>query len=57
MIKVTLEIDNKMAHSYSPLRYLKDYIIYGAENLVFTVNGTEIETPYAKITVKEIEQI
>jgi hypothetical protein len=60
MIKVTLEIDNKMAHSCSPLEYLRKYIIQEASDIVVQSKGGKVsffDTPYAKIKVKKIEQI
>lgn len=60
MIKVTLEIDNKTAHSCSPLEFLRKYILHE----VCIVQSTKpykgqfrFENNYAHITVKKIEQV
>ena len=63
MIKVTLEIDNKMAHSCSPLEFLRKFVLLEAENrkVLCGINlgekfDYEFETPYATIEVQKIEQ-
>ena len=53
MIKVILEIDNKTAHSCSPLEFLRKYILLEAKDSA----PRYFDTPYAKIIVTEIEQI
>jgi hypothetical protein len=65
MIKVTLEIENKMAHSCSPLEYVRDLILKDAKTLNFGNHGIvkgeqfyyNLDTPYAKIKIIDIEQI
>jgi hypothetical protein len=55
MIKVILEIDNKTAHSCSPLEFLRKFILFEAKQ---EFNGSRyFYTPYANINVIEIEQI
>jgi hypothetical protein len=50
MIKVTLEIDNKMAHSCSPLEYLRKYILKDAKLLDrWPWTKQEIDTPMLKL--------
>jgi hypothetical protein len=64
MIKVTLFIDNKIAHSCSPLKFLEKFILLDAKEInrdnCFHRDGyncvAEFDNPYAKILVKEIEQ-
>ena len=58
MIKVTLEIDNKTAHSCSPLEFLRKFVLLDAkllERLPWT--NWEFDTPYAKIVITNLEQI
>ena len=61
MIKVTLEIDNKTAHSCSPLEFLRKFILLDAKTVIMDDKTwcaeEEFDTPYAKINVIEIEQI
>lgn len=60
MIKVTLEIDNKTAHSCSPLEFLRKFILLGANEIHSKESDACIaiyETPYAKIKIITIEQI
>jgi hypothetical protein len=60
MIKVTLEIDNKTAHSCSPLEFLRDYILFKAKEIRDYETESSIRrynTPYAEISVNRIEQI
>jgi hypothetical protein len=59
MIIVKLDIDNKTAHSCSPIEFLTKYILQDAHLKVeeegkpyYTIN-----TPYATITVKKIVQV
>jgi len=56
MIRVLLEIDNKAAHSCSPLIFLTKFILQ--EAFLQGHHGTDviINTPYAKIKVTNIEQ-
>jgi hypothetical protein len=56
MIKVTLEIDNKTAHSCSPIEFLKRYILKDTQ-AVPSKNKIILLNPYALIEVTEIEQI
>jgi len=63
MIKVTLIIDNKTAHSCSPLEFLRKFVLLDAQKRKVIVGiepGTEFdytfETPYANIEVQKIEQ-
>ena len=55
MIKVTLEIDNLIASPYSPLEFLRRYILQDA----YSVKSKDYDfiTTCAKIKVVEIEQI
>jgi len=61
MIKVTLEIDNKTAHSCSPLEFLRKFVLLDAKTISMDDKTwcaeEEFDTPYAKINVTEIEQI
>lgn len=62
MLKVELEINNNTAHSCSPIEFLKRYIIQDAEYTVQDMSlkpnkSVVFNNPYAKITVKKIEQI
>jgi len=64
MIKVILEIDNKTAHSCSPLEFLRKFVLLDARKRKVIVGiepgaefDYEFETPYANISIKEIEQI
>jgi len=60
MIKVTLEIDNKMAHSCSPLEFLRKFVLLEAKEIKDFESEMAFklfDTPYAEITVKKIEQI
>lgn len=55
MIRVTLEIDNKTAHSCSPLEFLRKFVLLDAKA---KFDGSQyFDTPYANIIVSEIEQI
>ena len=63
MIKVTLIIDNKTAHSCSPLEFLRKFVLLDAKKrkvLCGIMLGGEFdyefETPYANIEVQKIEQ-
>lgn len=59
MIKVTLIIDNKTAHSCSPLEFLRKYILQDAEEIKSYETEMSIrayDTPYAIIEVQRIEQ-
>jgi hypothetical protein len=63
MIKVTLIIDNKTAHSCSPVEFLRKFVLLEAENRK-VLCGIELggkfayhfDTPYANIEVQKIEQ-
>jgi hypothetical protein len=57
MIKVTLEIDNKMAHSCSPIRFLQKFILHDMIEVDPVKKKTTFSNPYAKVVVEEIEQI
>ena len=65
MIKVTLIIDNKTAHSCSPLEFLRKFVLLDAKAENFGNHGIvkgekfyyNLDTPYAKIKITEIEQI
>ena len=58
MIKVTLEIDNKMAHGCSPIQYLEKFILFEAKQCDPELGMiTTYDTPYARINVKAITQI
>jgi hypothetical protein len=53
MLKVELLIDNKTAHSCSPIKFLEKFILLDAKEI-----GTgRYDTPYAIIDVESIEQI
>ena len=63
MIKVTLIIDNKTAHSCSPLEFLRKFVLLEANRLPKRINNNldgafdyEFDNPYAKIEVQKIEQ-
>lgn len=63
MIKVTLIIDNKTAHSCSPLEFLRKFVLLDATRLTKCIGNNldgafdyEFETPYANIEVQKIEQ-
>lgn len=62
MIKVTMFIDNKTAHSCSPLKFVERFILQGAREIgdlqgFENIDGyAEYNTPYAKIKITEIEQ-
>jgi hypothetical protein len=60
MLKVTLIIDNKTAHSCSPLEFLRKFVLLDAKEIKSQETEMSIrdyDTPYAKIKVKKIEQI
>jgi len=60
MIKVTLIIDNKTAHSCSPLEFLRKFILLEAKEVRIYETESSIrryDTPYAEIFVNRIEQI
>ena len=59
MLKVTLEIDNKTAHSCSLLKFLEKYIFQNATCVDLTTPGqySAFDTPYAKIVVRKIQQL
>jgi len=60
MIKVTLEIDNKTAHSCSPLEFLRKFILLDAKEIrdfETELSIRQYDTPYAEISVNRIEQI
>ena len=57
MIRVTLEIDNKTAHSCSPIRFLQKFILHDMTETDPIKKKTTFSNPYAKVVVEEIEQI
>lgn len=59
MIRVVLEIDNKISHSCSPLDYLKKYILKNIQYELFEEqeNSMVCDNYNAKILIKHIEQI
>lgn len=63
MIRVTLEIDNKTAHSCSPVEFLRKFILLDAKFIHWPIHEELkhkhdcLDTPYALINIKEIEQI
>jgi hypothetical protein len=60
MIKVTLEIDNKTAHSCSPLEFLRKFVLLDAKEIQSHETEMSIrvyDNPYAEISINRIEQI
>jgi hypothetical protein len=60
MIKITLEIDNKIAHSCSPVEFVERYILKDITKLDCGEPETCYElyiNNYAKIKITEIEQV
>ena len=59
MIKVVLEIDNKTAHSCSPLEFLRKFVLLDAKEIRDYETESSIrkyDTPYAEISINRIEQ-